>query len=230
MLLSMPSHAQDYDLLVIVDSVRWPVDRSEESGAQHWWLVQSSGANGLAAPVTVKHHKPYCAKTVEACSKGEWSQEVDVRFIEDIDAELAPPYYLLTGPIDPAATRRADMIGQLDSSNKESNISVSMGGESYLIVRRRTGDGNRIIVTVSSGSVAQEVYSCETGGESYPYCGDEGFEEILWCGDLDGDDRLDFIAQFTPKYSMRHYYLFTSAGVGADKHVRMAAQFTRYTD
>ena len=228
--LSMPSHGQDYNLLVIEDSVNRPVDRSESSGTQQWWLVQPSGADARAAPVTVTHQKPYCTKTVEACSEGEWSQEIDVRPIEDRDAELAPPYYLLKGPIDPSLTRRVEMSGQLDSSRRESNIRVSMGVESYLISRRRTDDDSRIIITISGGSVVQEVYACETGGESYPYCGDEGFEEILWSGDLDGDNRLDFIAQFTPKYSMRHYYLFTSSGAGADEHVRMAAQFTRYTD
>ena len=230
LLLCAPSHSQDYRLLVIVDDVLRPMDRSARSGTQQWWLLQSTGAAGSAAPVTVTHHEPYCSKTVEACEDGEWSQEVEVRLIEDRDAKLAPPFYLLAGSIDPTMTRTVAMTGQLDSSSPESDISVSLGGKSYRIARRRSHDDSRVIVTVSAGSVAQELYACETGGKSYPYCGDEGFEEILWSGDLDGDNRLDFIAQFTPKYSMRHYYLFTSTGAAADKHVRMAAQFTRYTD
>lgn len=230
LLLSTSSHGQDYNLLVIEDSVRRSVDRSERSGSQQWWLVRSSSADGRTVPVTVTYREPYCTKTVELCSEGEWSQEVDVRPIEDGDAELGPPYYLLKGPIDPVLTRRVDMTGQLDSSSRESAISVSMGGESYLITRRRTDDDSRIIVTVSVRSLGQELYACETGGESYPFCGDEGFEEILWSGDLDGDNRLDFIAQFTPKYSIRNYYLFTSSGTGADEHVRVTAQFTRTTD
>ena len=104
------------------------------------------------------------------------------------------------------------------------------GSDSYRVTRRRTDDDSRIIVTVSAESVVQELYACETGGESYPFCGDEGFEEILWGGDLDGDDRLDLIAQFTQEYSVRDYFLFTSSGSDADEHVRVAARFTRTTD
>lgn len=230
LLLSMSSHAQDYDLLVIEDSVRSSVDRSERARTERWWLVQSSGVGSAAVPVLVTHHEPYCTKTVEPCIDGEWSQQVEVRPIQDGDATRSPPYYLVNGPIDPASTRVAQMSGRFDSLSRESTVSVSLGGESYVVTRRQTDDVSRITVRLSVGSVAQELYACETGGESYPFCGDEGFEEILWSGDLDGDNRLDLIAQFTPKYSIRDYYLFTSTGTGADEHVRVAARFTRTTD
>lgn len=230
LLLSMPSHGQDYDVLVIEDNVRRSVDRSERAGTQRWWLLQSSGVDGAVVPVVVTHHEPYCTKTVEPCIDGEWSQRVDVRPVEDGDTALPPPHYLVNGPIDPALTVTAQMSGGLAPSSRESTISVYLGSESYRVTRRRTADASRIEVTVSIGSVAQELYACETGGQSYPFCGDEGFEDILWSGDLDGDDRLDLIAQFTPKYSIRNYYLFTSSGAGADEHMSLAAQFTQVTD
>lgn len=230
LLLSMPSHGQNYDLLVIEDSVRSSVDRSDSAATQQWWLVQWGSARGTAVPVVVTHHEPYCTKTVEPCIDGEWSQRVDVRAIEDPDTALPPPHYLVDGPIDPALTRTAQMNGRFDPSSRESTISVFLGTESYRVTRTRTADDSRIAVTLSVGSVAQALYACETGGESYPFCGDEGFEEILWSGDLDGDDRLDLIAQFTPKYSMRNYYLFISSGASAGQHVRVAAQFSRVAD
>lgn len=230
LLLSMPSYGQDYDLLVIQDSVRGSVDRSESTGTRRWWLVRSGGTDGMVVPVVVTHHEPYCTKTVEPCIDGEWSQQVDVQPVQDGDAAPPPPHYLLNGPIDPASVTTVQMSGRLDSSSRESTIDMLLGGDSYRVTRRRTDDDSRIVVTVSAGSVVQELYACETGGESYPFCGDEGFEEILWGGDLDGDNRLDLIAQFTPEYSLRNYYLFTSSGTGADEHVRAAAQFTRTTD
>ena len=230
LMLSTPSHGQDYDLMVIEDRVRWSVDESESPRTQRWWLVQPGGIDGVAVPVLVTHSEPYCTKTVEPCIDGEWSQRVDVQPIQNADTALPPPYYLVDGPIDPALIRTAQVSGGLDSSSRESIMSISLDNERYRVTRRRTDDGSRITVTVSAGSVAQELYACETGGESYPFCGDEGFEEILWSGDLDGDNRLDLIAQFTPKYSVRNYYLFTSAGTGADEHVRAAAQYTRTAD
>lgn len=222
------SYGQDYDLLVVPGEVLWPVERWSKAGVEQRWLAQRTGGRAVAR-VTVTRHKPYCGKkAVEPCDPGTWSQKVDIRPVQAKGAKPAPPYYLLTGPVDPAAAGRADMTGKLDISKRESAISVSTGGKAYVIARKRSRDDKRVTVTVQAGSVSQEVYACETGGKAYPFCGDEGFEEILWAGDLDGDGRLDFIAQFTKKYSIRHYYLYVSKGAGNGAHVRLAAKYFRY--
>ncbi len=111
-----------------------------------------------------------------------------------------------------------------------SQITLSLDGNHYLVTRTHSADKNKLAVTLRFGAITQEIYTCETGGRTYPLCGDEGFEEVLWAGDLDGDDHLDFIAQFTDKYTKRRYYLYTSRDAETGQLVGISAEYSRYTE
>lgn len=230
--LPAASYGQDFQIRVIGGNLLWPVNKSEKPRREDWWLVQPRGEVRGAVRVTVTFHAPFCDKPAgtEPCENYAWSQKVDVHAARKGGGKLSPPYYLLKGPGVWKAVRRAEMKGNSEPLKDRSEMTASIGDSTYVFARKLSDDEKRVAVTVRSGSVVQEVYACQTGGKAYPFCGDEGFEEILWAGDLDGDNRLDFIAQFTPKYSMRHHYLFTSAGAAAGGHVRLAAKTTRAVD
>lgn len=223
--------AQSIELHVVVDSVMWPVNSSDKPREESWWLVSPHGESDGALNVIVIYDRPYCsAQVIARCDPVEYTQNVEVRADDRDGKRLSPPFYLLRGSLDWQRSRRVGISGQLDRSKDMSQITVSLDGHHYLVTRTHFADKNRLAVTLRLDSVTQEIYTCETGGRTYPLCGDEGFEEVLWAGDLDGDDRLDIIAQFTDKYSKRRYYLYTSRDAKTGQLVGVSAEYSNYTD
>ncbi len=223
--------ARSIELHVIVDSVMWPVNSSDAPREESWWLVSPHGESDSALRVLVIFDRPYCSEQkIEHCDPVTYSQNVEVRANERDGKRLSPPFYLLRGSLDWQRSRRGRISGQFDLSKEMSRITLSLHGDHYLVTRTHSADKNRLTVTLRFGSITQEIYTCETGGRTYPLCGDEGFEEVLWAGDLDGDDRLDFIAQFTDKYTKRRYYLYTSRNAETGQLVGVSAEYSRYTE
>ena len=223
--------AQSIELNVIMNSVMWPVNSSYERREEGWWLVSPHGDNDSALWVIVIFDRPYCSKQgIERCDLVAYSQNVEVRANERDGKRLSPPFYLLRGSLDWLRSRRGRISGQFHHSKEMSQITLSLDRNHYLVTRTHSADKNRLTVTLRFGSIMQEIYTCETGGQTYPYCGDGGFEEVRWAGDLDGDDRLDFIAQFTDKYTKRHYYLYTSRDAERGQLVGVSAEYSRYTE
>jgi hypothetical protein len=225
------SYGQDVEIRVISDEVVWPVDSSNRARLEDWWLINPSGDSEDAIKVSVAFGQPFCGnEDIGSCDSNTWSQKVDVRAVEDGDRQLTAPYYLVKGDLAWQKARRISGWREFDLETDRSEIEVSISGLDYLLSRTLSGDKYRVGVSIRSGATEQEIYSCRTGGPSYPVCGDEGFEEILWVGDLDGDGRLDLLAQFTEKYSLVHYFLYTSGTAGNGEFVALSAEYSRYTD
>ncbi len=226
--------AQSIELHVILNSVMPLVNSSGEPHEESWWLVSPHGEIDSALGVIVNFDRPYCPvlspQRIRHCDPMEYSQNVEVRANERDGKRLSPPFYLLKGSLDWQRSRRGRISGQFDLSKEMSRITLSLHGDHYLVTRTHSADKNRLTVTLRFGSIMQEIYTCETGGRTYPYCGDGGFEEVLWAGDLDGDGHLDFIAQFTDKYSKRRYYLYTSRNAETGQLVGLSAEYSLYTD
>lgn len=227
-LAAMPyaARAQHLEIKVINDAELSPVNASSPARRENWWLFSDSGNGGGAAKVTVDFHEPRCSLPEPAsCGGLEWSQTVEVQAVDEASRRFSPPYYLVRGGIDGRSVRQVPMRGRFDLAARRSEIEVSLDGTDYVISRSLSEDEYRVAVSVRAAAVEQQIYACDTMGPSYPFCGDEGFEEIVWAGDLDGDGGLDLLGQFTAKYSVRHYYLFTSRGAGAGDLVALSAEY-----
>jgi hypothetical protein len=233
------ARAEGVELRVMEDAVLWPVERSSRARVEDWWLISPRGENAGATRVTLRFHPPHCDKRdVEPCDDEAWSQRIEARAAEDAGKAFGVPFYLLRGDLDWPGARRADPAsgfgGDFDAgfdlAAPRSEITVTLGGRDYMIARTLARDKSRLTVSLRSGDIEQELYACPAGGPTYPYCGDEGFEEILWAGDLDGDGRLDLLAQFTEKYSKRAYFLYTSGGADPGGLVAPAAEYSRFVD
>lgn len=222
------AYAQDVEIKVINDAAMWPVAATSQAHREDWWLINPSDTGAGAVRVRVIFFKPHC--DVEGCGPTEWSQRVEVRAVEDASRKLSPPFYLARGKLAWEKARQAGAPHYFASEGDPSDFRASMNGRDYVLSRTLSADKFTAAISMRSGAIGQEVYSCKTSGPTYPVCGDDGFEEIVWAGDLDGDGKLDFLAQFTQKYSVRHYYLYSSARAGQGKFVALSAEYGYIAD
>lgn len=167
------------------------------------WALTSRGAENVKTLTKITKH-----------IDGGYSSNTAVIRNSD-NAYLEGNFVILGGldglsDFDPKQITKAKTTGDFESS-----ISINLYQENYVL--KKTLSENQKLLSIElylngKETDKQTLYSCETGSPTYPHCGDEGFQELIWAGDIDGDKKLDLVLTLSKKYSHYPYYLYLSKG------------------
>lgn len=116
----------------------------------------------------------------------------------------------------PYNIRKAQINPVMDTnqfSNEKPTLQIHLYDQEYEIHKNKDEKGHMRFV-LKQGDKEQLLYACQSSpleGDNSYICGDEGEDNLLFAGDLDGDQKLDLIYQLSSKYSAFYYYLFLSS-------------------